>query len=150
MLGPRRLWSQSAGGSLRKPRELTTFRTGHGTTDWFQIRKEVRQACILSPCLFNFYAEYIIQPSPPRSSKRVHHTKGDPAPTEQTRDCSPGHAGKEDPHLAMTGASCWFSRAAAPVWGFSRGMTGSSGSLSCGASEVRCPCAWRGGHVFCI
>ena len=36
-------------------------RTGHGTTDWFQIGKEVRQGCILSPCLFNFYAEYIMQ-----------------------------------------------------------------------------------------
>ena len=34
-------------------------RTGHGTTDWFQIGKGVRQGCILSPCLFNFYAEYI-------------------------------------------------------------------------------------------
>ena len=42
-----------------------------------------------------------------------------------------------------------FSRAAAPVWGFSRGMTGSSGSLSCGAREVRCPCAWRGGACHC-
>ena len=38
-----------------------TVRTGHGTTDWFQIRKEVRQGCILSSCLFNLYAEYIIQ-----------------------------------------------------------------------------------------
>ena len=36
-----------------------TVRTGHGTTDWFQIGKEVRQGCILSPCLFNLYAEYI-------------------------------------------------------------------------------------------
>ena len=36
-----------------------TVRTGHGTTDWFQNRKGVRQGCILSPCLFNFYAEYI-------------------------------------------------------------------------------------------
>ena len=36
-------------------------RTGHGTTDWFQIRKEVRQVCILSPSLFNLYAEYIMQ-----------------------------------------------------------------------------------------
>ena len=36
-------------------------RTGHGTTDWFQIRKGVRQACILSPCLFNLYAEYIMR-----------------------------------------------------------------------------------------
>ena len=38
-----------------------TVRTGHGTTDWFQIGKGVRQACILSPCLFNLYAEYIMQ-----------------------------------------------------------------------------------------
>ena len=36
-------------------------RTGHGTTDCFQIRKGVHQGCILSPCLFNFYAEYIIE-----------------------------------------------------------------------------------------
>ena len=38
-----------------------TVRTGHGTTDWFQIGKGVRQGCILSPCLLNFYAEYIIR-----------------------------------------------------------------------------------------
>ena len=38
-----------------------TARTGHGTTDWFQIRKGVRQGCILSACLFNLYAEYIMQ-----------------------------------------------------------------------------------------
>ena len=38
-----------------------TVRTGHGTTDWFQIGKGVRQGCILSPCLFNFYAEYILR-----------------------------------------------------------------------------------------
>ena len=37
----------------------TTVRTGHGTTDWFQIGKGVRQGCISSPCLFNLYAEYI-------------------------------------------------------------------------------------------
>ena len=37
-----------------------TVRTGHGTTDWFQIGKGVRQGCILSPCLFNLYAEYIM------------------------------------------------------------------------------------------
>ena len=36
-------------------------RTGHGTTDWFQIRKGVHKGCILSPCLFNFYAEYIMR-----------------------------------------------------------------------------------------
>ena len=38
-----------------------TVRTGHGTTDWFQIRKGVRQGYILSSCLFNFYAEYIMR-----------------------------------------------------------------------------------------
>ena len=37
-----------------------TVRTGQGTTDWFQIRKEVHQGCIVSPCLFNLYAEYIM------------------------------------------------------------------------------------------
>ena len=38
-----------------------TVRTGHATTDWFQIGKGVCQGCILSPCLFNFYAEYIMR-----------------------------------------------------------------------------------------
>ena len=38
-----------------------TVRTGHGATDWFQIGKGVHQGCILSPCLFNFYAEYIMR-----------------------------------------------------------------------------------------
>ena len=38
-----------------------TVRTGHGTTDWFQIGKGIRQGCILSPCLFNLYAEYIMR-----------------------------------------------------------------------------------------
>ena len=38
-----------------------TVRTGHGTMDWFQIGKGVRQGCILSPCLFNLYAEYIMR-----------------------------------------------------------------------------------------
>ena len=38
-----------------------TIRTGHGSTDWFQIGKGVRQGCILSPCWFNLYAEYIMR-----------------------------------------------------------------------------------------
>ena len=38
-----------------------TVRTGHGTTDWFQIGKGICQGCILSPCLFNLYAEYIMR-----------------------------------------------------------------------------------------
>ena len=48
---------------LRNPYagQEATARTGHGTTAWFPIGKEVCQGCILSPCLFNFYAEYIMQ-----------------------------------------------------------------------------------------
>ena len=38
-----------------------TVRTGHGTTDWFQIGKGIQQGCILPPCLFNLYAEYIMR-----------------------------------------------------------------------------------------
>ena len=38
-----------------------TVRTGYGTTDWFQIRKGIHQGCILSPCLFNLYEEYILR-----------------------------------------------------------------------------------------
>ena len=41
----------------------TTVRTGHKTTDWFQIGKGVHQGCILSPCLFNLYAEYLMRNS---------------------------------------------------------------------------------------
>ena len=56
-------------GTLKRRRLLrslyagqeATVRTGRGTTDWFQIGKGVRQGCILSPCLFNFYAEYIMR-----------------------------------------------------------------------------------------
>ena len=70
------MWITTNGGKLLKemgipdhliclPRNLyagqeATVRTGHGTTDWFQIEKGVRQGCILSPCLFNLYAEYIM------------------------------------------------------------------------------------------
>ena len=41
--------------------QKAAVRTGHGTTDWFQTGKGVHQGCILSPCLFNFYAEYIMR-----------------------------------------------------------------------------------------
>ena len=59
------LQSFPASGSLPVSRLYTgqeaTVRTGHGTTDWFQMGKGVCQGCILSPCLFNFYAEYIMR-----------------------------------------------------------------------------------------
>ena len=45
---------------ILKEMGIATVRTGHGTTDWFQIGKGVRQGCILSPCLFNLNAEYIM------------------------------------------------------------------------------------------
>ena len=50
---------------LEKPYagQKATVRIGHGTTDWFQVGKGVHQGCILSPCLFNFYAEYIMRNS---------------------------------------------------------------------------------------
>ena len=47
-------------GNLYAGQEATV-RTGHGTTDWFQIGKGVHQGCILSPCLFNLYAEYLMR-----------------------------------------------------------------------------------------
>ena len=62
--------NSSRGGNIRVPSCLlrnllagqeATLRTRHGTTDWFQVRKGVHQGCILSPCLFNLYAEYIMQ-----------------------------------------------------------------------------------------
>ena len=61
----------------------TTVRIGHGTTDWFQIGKEVLQGCILSPCLFNFYAEYIMrntgleeaQPGIKIAGKNINHLR---------------------------------------------------------------------------
>ena len=46
-----------------------TVRTGHGTTDWFQIGKGVCQGCILSPCLFNLYAEYIMRNTGPEEAQ---------------------------------------------------------------------------------
>ena len=49
--------------------QKATVRTGHGTTDWFQIWKGVRQGCILSPCLFNLYAEYIMRNAGPDEAK---------------------------------------------------------------------------------
>ena len=69
-VGHNKLWNILRGGNSRPPYLLlknlcasqeATVRTGHGTTDWFQIRKGVPQGYILSLCLFNLYAEYIMQ-----------------------------------------------------------------------------------------
>ena len=51
---------QVSGGNLYSEQEAT-FRTGHGTMDWFQIANGAHQGCILSPCLFNLYAEFIMR-----------------------------------------------------------------------------------------
>ena len=56
----RSLWSTEGLRNLFASQEATV-KTGHGTTDWFQIGKGVHRSCILSPCLFNLYAEYIIR-----------------------------------------------------------------------------------------
>ena len=66
-----KLWKISERDGNTRPLDLplripyagqeATVRTGHGTTDWFQIGKGVCRGCILSPCLFNFYAEYIMR-----------------------------------------------------------------------------------------
>ena len=46
---------------MQVKKQEAPVRTGHGITDWFQIGKGIHQGCILSPCLFNFYAEYIMR-----------------------------------------------------------------------------------------
>ena len=53
--------SQTKKGKNELVRQEATVRTGHGTTDWFQIGKRVHQGCILLPCLFNLYADYIMR-----------------------------------------------------------------------------------------
>ena len=53
-----------------------TVRTGHETTDWFQMGKGVRQGCILSPCLFNLYAEYIMRNIGPEETQAGIKTAG--------------------------------------------------------------------------
>ena len=54
-----------------------TVRTGHGTTDWFQIGKGVHQCCILSPCLFNLYAEYIMWNTGPDEAQAGSRLQGE-------------------------------------------------------------------------
>ena len=57
------------GGISRAGSRQATVRIGHGTADWFQIGKGIRQGCILSPCLFNFYAEYIMRNPGPEETQ---------------------------------------------------------------------------------
>ena len=67
----------------------TTVRTGHGTTDWFQIRKGVRQGCILSPCLFNLYAEYIMRNARLDEEQAVIKIAGEISMTSETQTPPP-------------------------------------------------------------
>ena len=69
-VGHKKLWKILRDGNTRPPdlppeksicKSGSNVRTGHGTTDWFQIGKGVHPGCILLPCLFNFYAEYIMR-----------------------------------------------------------------------------------------
>ena len=62
-----------------------TVGTGHGTTDWFQIGKGVHQGCILSPCLFNLYAEYIMRNAGLRMSKLESRLPGEISVTQICR-----------------------------------------------------------------
>ena len=114
--------------------------------NWFKIGKGVCQGCILSPCLFNCYAEYIIrnvgldeaQTVVKIAWRNINNLRYADDTTlmvgseeeltsllmrvkeyqfgERTRDCSPGHAGREGPHLEMTGGVSWvFSSCGASV-----------------------------------
>ena len=64
-------------------------RTGHGTTDWFQIGKGVRQGSILSPCLFNFYAEYIMRNAGQKKHKLESRLPGEISITSDTQMTPP-------------------------------------------------------------
>ena len=65
-----------------------------------------------------------------------------------TRDCPPGHAVNDGPHLTITGASRGFSRAAAPVWGFSRGTTGTSGQSNGESQNIVLVEGSQSFHIF--
>ena len=67
----------------------TTVRTGHGTTDWFQIGKGVRQGCILSTCLFNLYAEYIMRNARLDEEQAVIKIAGEISMTSETQTPPP-------------------------------------------------------------
>ena len=76
---PDHLWNLYAG-------QEATVRTGHVTTDWFKIGKGVRQSCILSPCLFNLYAEYIMwNASNPACDSAMNHKLESRLPGEISR-----------------------------------------------------------------
>ena len=66
-----------------------TVRTGHGTTDWFQIGKGVRQGCILSPCLFNLYTEYIMRNAGLEEAQAGIKTAGERSITSDTQMTPP-------------------------------------------------------------
>ena len=85
-------------GNLYASQEATV-RTGHGTTDWFQIGKGVHQGCILSPCLFNFYAEYIMRNAGLEETQAGIKIAGKISITSRGRGKDGGGIGREDHFL---------------------------------------------------
>ena len=74
-----------------------TVRTGHGTTDWFQIRKGVCQSCIFLPCLFNLYAEYITRHAGlDKAQARIKITRGNISNLRYENDTTLMAEGKEE------------------------------------------------------
>ena len=71
------------------PGQEATVRIGHGTTDWFQIGKGVSPGCILSPCLFNLYAEYIMRNAGPKKHKLESRFLGEISITSDTQMIPP-------------------------------------------------------------
>ena len=80
-------------------RNLYVGRTGHGTTDWFQIRKGVCQGCILSPCLFNLYADYIMRNTGLEEAQAGIKIAGKISITSRGRGKDGGGIGREDHFL---------------------------------------------------